>query len=304
MTKVYTHCDSFHMDELMAIALLARFQFKRSVIDLTVIRTRDEELLSHAKKSQYFVIDVGREYDKSNLNFDHHQSDPNLIWKENCPLSSCGLIFKWLDENGLLSELTDYTVSELEKMAFDIDQHDNGKKIWPDSRFFSSYNRSSDRDSENRQFHKALRTAEDYLDNFIFKKEVEKKNRDNVEKAIEKSIKDNHEDFLIVYDSMPGGRDLAIELSKAKLYIVGYEGKSKEMMEWSVKSIPSDVNDPFSSRQRMPKAWCGVEGQALKDISGFNLRFCHKGGFICVLEGTEQEAKELAKTIINIEQAG
>lgn len=27
MINIYTHCDSFHADELMAIALLARFHF-------------------------------------------------------------------------------------------------------------------------------------------------------------------------------------------------------------------------------------------------------------------------------------
>lgn len=303
MINIYTHCDSFHADELMAIALLARFHFDVSVKDLNIIRTRDENILSVAKNSKNFVIDVGREYNSEKLNFDHHQSDPNLVWKNGSPLSSCGLIFRWLKKEEKLKSISDYTISKLANFAYTVDQHDNGKQIWEDNKFFRAYNHSDDRVIENKQFRKALRAAEDYVDNLIFKAELEKENNEKVEKAIKESIDNNHEDFLIVYDSLPGGRDIAVEKSKAKLYIAGYKDEEKELMEWSVKSIPSDINDPFSSRQRMPKAWCGIEGQALKDISGFNLRFCHKGGFICVLEGSEQEVKELAKTIINIEKA-
>lgn len=303
MINIYTHCDSFHADELMAIALLARFHFDVSVEALNVIRTRDENILSVAKNSNDFVIDVGREYNSEKLNFDHHQSDPNLVWENGGPLSSCGLIFRWLKKEGKLQSISDYTISKLADFAYTVDQHDNGKQIWEDNKFFRAYNHSDDRVIENKQFRKALRAAEDYVDNLIFKTELEKENNEKIEKAIKESIDNNHEDFLIVYDSLPGGRDIAVEKSKAKLYIAGYKDEEKGLMEWSVKSIPSDINDPFSSRQRMPKAWCGVEGQALKDISGFNLRFCHKGGFICVLEGSEQEVKELAKTIINIEKA-
>ena len=303
MINIYTHCDSFHADELMAIALLARFHFDVSVEDLNVIRTRDENILSVAKNSNDFVIDVGREYNSEKLNFDHHQSDPNLVWENGGPLSSCGLIFRWLKKEGKLKSISDYTISKLADFAYTVDQHDNGKQIWEDNKFFRAYNHSDDRVIENKQFRKALRAAEDYVDNLIFKAELEKENNEKIEKAIKESIDNNHEDFLIVYDSLPGCRDIGVEKSKAILYIAGYKDEEIGLMEWSVKSIPSDINDPFSSRQRMPKAWCGVEGQALKDISGFNLRFCHKGGFICVLEGSEQEVKELAKTIINIEKA-
>lgn len=304
MINVFTHSNSFHVDELMAIALLSRFHFKTTVNNLNIIRTRDNEILSKALESDDFVIDVGREYNSQKLNFDHHQSDPSLIWSDGGPLSSCGLIYKWLNKEGKFEGiLSNYTVLQLEHFSYLIDQHDNGKQIWPDARFFTKYNQSDDDENEDKQFLKALRSAEDYIDNFIFHSEVEKQNNENIDKAVKESIKNNHEDFLIVYDSLPGGRTLAITKSKAKLYLVGYKKEGTVLMEWSVKSIPSDVNDPFSSRQRMPKAWCGVEGQALKDISGFNLRFCHKGGFICVLEGSEKEAKALAKTIIDIEKA-
>lgn len=303
MPTIFTHCDSFHIDELMAISLLARFHFNVPVSELNIVRTRDPATLDSALKSNSFVIDVGRCYDAENLNFDHHQNDASLIWKEECPLSSCGLIFKWLKQQGNLSALTEHTISKLEELAFDVDQHDNGKKLWPDAKFFTRYNQSSEGDSEDRQFRKALQVAEGYLDNVIYHEENDSVIVPIIKKAVKESIENGHEDFLIVHNPLPGGRTLAITMSKAKLYLAGYKVEGKKHMEWSVKSIPSDVDKPFSSRQNMPKAWCGVEGQALKDISGFNLRFCHKGGFICVLEGTEQEAKELAKTIINIEKA-
>lgn len=303
MPTIFTHSDSFHIDELMAISLLARFHFFMPVNELTIVRTRDESILAAALKSDFFVIDVGRSYDAEKFNFDHHQSDPSLVWKEGCPLSSCGLIFKWLKQHGKLSLLTEHTISKLEALAFDIDQHDNGKKLWPDAKLFTRYNQSDESIVADRQFSKALQVAEGYLDNVIYHEQNDSVIVPVIEKAVKESIENGHEDFLIVHDSLPGGRTLAITMSKAKLYLAGYKKEGKEHMDWSVKSIPSDVDNPFSSRQNMPKAWCGVEGQALKDISGFNLRFCHKGGFICVLEGTEQEAKELAKTIINIEKA-
>ena len=56
---IYTHSNSFHVDELAAIALLSRYWFNLPVADLSIIRTRDPETLKMAKESLFlFASDM------------------------------------------------------------------------------------------------------------------------------------------------------------------------------------------------------------------------------------------------------
>ncbi len=64
--RIGTHSGTFHSDDAMACMMLTRFtnMFRNSEI----IRTRDLNLL----KQLDLVVDVGGEFDKDRLRFDHH----------------------------------------------------------------------------------------------------------------------------------------------------------------------------------------------------------------------------------------
>jgi uncharacterized UPF0160 family protein len=169
---IVTHSRSFHIDELMAIALLNKFVLKG---DYDLIRTRDKNVVSmHQKNENSFVIDVGFVHDENNLNFDHHQGNFDEKWDNGLLLSSCGLIWNFLKTQGILSkELSDDLISHIEKeVIMKVDSHDNGVEVFKDAIFSVMYNKNIQEDDKiDIQFKKALVVLSDYLENTIFEYE-------------------------------------------------------------------------------------------------------------------------------------
>jgi uncharacterized UPF0160 family protein len=94
MATVVTHNGRFHADEIIACA----------IIDLVkcgshIVRTRDKEVIKDHGSSGAHIVDVGDKYHPEGLQFDHHQTDCNEFFDDNCkkrgiPLSSCGLVYR------------------------------------------------------------------------------------------------------------------------------------------------------------------------------------------------------------------
>lgn len=296
VNTVYTHSDSFHVDELAAITLLARYWFNQPVFDLNIIRTRDNDILEKAKSGTDFVIDVGREYDKAKLNFDHHQVDANLVWEDGTLFSSCGLIVHWLNENSESFKNEDVMIKQrIFEFAKCVDKTDNGIEYWKESVFFLSYNHTYEEDDQLRQFGRALQTMEGYIDNMIFKEKERIRARLIMPFIEHESIKNGHPQVLILEEPISGteARFYAID-TKAKWIATRFE------KEWVIKNVPNDKMNLMSSKCDMPKAWCGLENEELQKVSGFNLRFCHKGGFICVLVDTKAKVIELTEKMLEL----
>lgn len=298
---LYTHSDSFHVDELTAIAFLCRFWFNIPVSDLSIIRTRDQEQLKEAKSSANFVIDVGEEFNSSLYNFDHHQSDPSLIWsdspdKERVPLSSCGLIFNWLMEHSpALNNSHPNIINLLRNLAVDIDKNDNGIKLWELSSQYDQYNRSCGSEEEQYdQFRKALVQMECYLDNIIAQEESYIKGEAAFLLSLEESIQNNHPEYLILTVPFKASRTLSMK-TEAVYIATMYEN------EIAIETVQSDPNDVFSAKRNMPLDWCGLRNTALHNISGHNLKFSHKSGFLTIMLGTSlTELKEVMNSIFNL----
>lgn len=71
MKKILTHAGTFHADEISAIALLLKF-FPGTPVE----RTHDIAAIKAAQADpEILVLDIGREYDPAQLNFDHHQDE-------------------------------------------------------------------------------------------------------------------------------------------------------------------------------------------------------------------------------------
>ena len=86
---VATHSGTFHCDEALGVALLRKLP---EFVNMSLIRTRDEELL----KSADLVLDVGGVYDAARCRFDHHQNGFAEVFGNGftTKLSSAGLIYK------------------------------------------------------------------------------------------------------------------------------------------------------------------------------------------------------------------
>lgn len=164
--KIITHSRMFNLDEIAAIALLDRFLTK----DYEIIRTRDEKLLNQFKEdNSAFVIDVGFEYDDKKLNFDHHQNKMTLVWDNGVPYSSCGLIWKWLKDQKLLTEFSNNELMKIESNFIrKVDALDNGVKQFPEMNFVFQSNRNHHDDKViDRHFDRTLSLVKNYLNTLI-----------------------------------------------------------------------------------------------------------------------------------------
>lgn len=278
--KIVTHSGNFHPDELMAISLLAKFYFGVEVSKLDIVRTRDLPILSDAKQdTSVFVLDVGREFDSGSLNFDHHQSDPNLIWKDSpeIPKSACGLIFDWLQEKHCFDLLEQGVVDDIKKLSKEIDAGDNGVKDWE---FYNSFNIYNYGENEDLQFGKALNAMSEFLNSYCYKSKMLIDNRKLVKEAVAKAEKSQNPEIVILEEKMVDFAMLVAEESERALYAV-----IKMDNETLIQSVPI-TQDRFAARKLLPEEWLDFEKKGSKintDIP--EMKFCHKLRFVASFSG-------------------
>lgn len=286
-TEIYTHGQTFHIDELFAIAFIKIYVDK----DIKVNRTRDPDILKEAKKEpNKWVIDVGFEYDPSMKNFDHHQNGFQKTWACGTPKSSCGIVWDYLKEHNFLAQhMNKETIETIEKeVIIKVDKQDNGIEMWKEAFFISIFNRqSNDNNVLDKQFHKALRSTEEFFKNMfgVIRQEIKAK------KEVNKVIKDS-EEFEGVVVLKSNNKRLIHELqgTDQKFVVTPYRGKD----EFQIRSI---------SNIKMPKTWGGRQGKELEEISGFpGMIFCHKGSHLCVVKGNKELAIFIAQHIIKNEK--
>ena len=298
LITVATHHRHFHNDEVMAIALLELYYFEGKPYNL--VRTRDEKILKPLKLNpEAFVIDVGFEYNPDSRNFDHHQAGMRKTWADGVPYSSCGLIWSWLRENKMLHQhMNENTMDLLEdRLIKKIDAQDNGVEFWTEGGFISMYNRNHDDERiVDRQFKRALSAAKDFFINYFYQIRQEMKSIKEIEKSIKKS---EHIPDVVVMDSNVKGAPVEVaKRTNKKMVIIPRTNNS-----WKIQSVPSSPQQPYSKLCPMPKEWCGLKDQDLIKVSGVEgLIFCHKDAFMCMYEGSKEDAIKLARFIVLLNQ--
>lgn len=115
---IVTHSGQFHTDDVFAVATLQLLLEKE--YSLTVIRTRDEKIVSDAD----YVVDVGEVYDPAIRRFDHHQQMGAGVREDSIPYASFGLVWKEYGER----ICGDRGIADLieQRLVKPIDAMDNG----------------------------------------------------------------------------------------------------------------------------------------------------------------------------------
>lgn len=293
MYKVFTHSQQFHIDELIAIALLDVYVFQGKY---EVVRTRDEKILSTARNNpEAFVIDVGGVYDPDMLNFDHHQNDDKLRWADGLPYSSCGLVWKWLRETKKLHQhMNDETMDIIENdLVRRVDKHDNGLEKMSELILLIMYNRKpDDPKAQDRQFKMASRAAKDYFINYYSYVRGNIKAEKEIVKAIKKS--EEYKDIVVCESNIKDASKRIAQLTDKKMVIYPHSNGM-----WAIKTVPSDPRNDFSQKCPAPKEWLGLKEKELESVSGIQgLYFCHKGGFLTFFRGSIEDAVKVARVII------
>lgn len=291
--QIITHSQRFHADEIMAIVLLELYYFNNEKYN--IIRTRDIEIIKKGQScNNTFVIDVGLIFDTEKLNFDHHQKDNSLVWSDGTPLSSCGMVWKWLRDNKYLHQKMNEETMDCveEELIKHIDAQDNGIRKWNDGSFISLYNRKhDDTNVQDKQFLRAIKAAKDYFINFFYDLRAKMKSEKEIFKCIKKSENIND---VVVCDS---------NIVEAAIKVKKYTDKSMVILphsngKWIIRSVPKNLNEPYSVQCPTPKEWHGLSNKELENISKIKgLIFVHKNGYMSIYEGNKEQAINLARQI-------
>jgi uncharacterized UPF0160 family protein len=297
MVTIYTHSQTFHPDELLAIALLQSTVLRG--LRTSIVRTRDPEVLKTAQAdAAAFVIDVGFVYDPQSLNFDHHQKTMSRVWADGTPYSACGLIWSWLREQGALDTwgATDLLDAFEAALVIPADKHDNGIGApWPAGDFIAAYNRSAKGQKQaSAAFNRALQVATDLIDNVRLDvgKDIEAKRR--MQRALAEPI---HAEGLVVIEEMRAHR-FSYWAARLGGGVVDIVLTRRADGQWNLTTTPAVLDDPFSTQCPAPPDWRGQAGLMLQTQAGpAEIVFCHKSGYLTVVDGTLEQAIAVAQLI-------
>ena len=265
---IVTHDGNFHADDVFSIAAL-----KHIFPSFELVRTRDLALISQAD----IVLDVGGEYDADTGRFDHHQRGGAGARENGIPYSSFGLIWKKYGveicggaqevadavDSGLVSTIDAVDCGHVEGVASGISL----------SQTISMFNPTWQEDGDfNTCFNEAVEFATRILTRFI----ASAHGGISAKAIVAKAIDDAEDPRVIVLEKYTPWKRTVHALSTEALYMI-YPSQSGQ---WRIQTVPVEPGS-FEDRKSLPKAWAGLSGEALQEVSNIaDAMFCHNGLFI------------------------
>jgi len=276
---IATHNGSFHADDVFSIAA-----FKLMDPSFTLVRTRDLELIAKAD----IVIDVGGEYDADRNRFDHHQRGGAGERENGIPYSSFGLIWQKYGveicqgKQDVANAVDAGLVSTID--AIDCGHVNGVSEGISLSQTIGMFNPTWQEDSDfDTCFDEAVDFASRVLMRFIASASGGISAKAIVAKAIEQAA----DPRVIVLERYIPWKRTVHALSEEALYMV-YPSPTGQ---WRIQTVPVEPGS-FEDRKSLPKAWAGLSGQELIDVSSIeDAMFCHNGLFIAGAESFESTMK-------------
>jgi uncharacterized UPF0160 family protein len=283
MKTIATHSGLFHADEVFAIAVLS---LHLSEEEITVVRTRDESIISSA----HIAVDVGRKYDVGQFRFDHHQEGGAGVRGNGIPYASFGLIWK---EYGLAllggsMEAWEYID---QRLVCPIDAIDNGvslsTNLYKDIYSFTiqdvvaSYHGGFEASKEDHD--KNFRIAVDFAQG-VLKRELQKAlEYQTLQKLVKESYDQSSQKKIIVLEGKYPWVDVLV--TETEPVFVVYPDREGD--RWVAKGVPVSSRS-FERRKLFPLTWAGKIDGELQEVSGVpGALFCHTGRFIAVANSRE-----------------
>jgi len=285
-TKIATHNGGFHPDDIFAVAAITVLY-----PDYIIYRTRDEEIWKQCD----FLIDVGREYNHNNRQYDHHFKD-GPAYEDGLLMSSVGLIWKHYGIKICNGNQTTYNYI-CTSLIRGIDANDNGitaKTVCAD--FDNAIPLSLcdamkmmnpvDTTQTDNVFEKQVEYARNLLKAMIANCEYEEECKTVVQAAINKAV-DNNRNYIVVPENCEWMKPLfSCENNQKILYVIYPKQNS-----WYIKTIPVEPGS-FESRKDLPEKWKGLNGDEFSEKAEIpDGIFCHHKSFICSTKSYESIIK-------------
>jgi uncharacterized UPF0160 family protein len=265
---------------------------------VVVVRTRRPDWVAAGQADPtVFVIDVGAQHDYARRNLDHHHKGFTETWPNGCPLSSTGLVWRWLGQNGHLDVLSAPERAELEERLIQpLDAHDNGVASSPIAAGLAPHNRTGTDESQDVQFRVALDMMRGVLTNTLHgaraRLEAERVLTDAWRLAARRGVP------YVVLNRPVSYTDCATllrRLSGGQAHLLALPGRGQR---WSIISLPGD-DGHFSVKCPCPQEWRGrfdlnttVDGRPLRVVFG------HKTGFMSTVLGSRIDVQAACRHII------
>ncbi|CAD8179977.1 unnamed protein product [Paramecium pentaurelia] len=313
--KIGTHNGAFHVDEVLACAMLTKYtnEFKNGIIT----RSRDPNVWAQ----QDILVDVGGVYDPQTHRYDHHQKEFQDSFSKDFKirLSSAGLIYKHFGLEiiqNLISHINDTVETTIEIQKVDektlnliyiklyknfiqsIDAIDNGINQFPNqdqikyqinthlSAVINRFNPTwcEKNQDENAKFHQALEFVNTELISQM--KSIYLgwyPGRYYVVQAYDSRLEqDQSGQILKLQMALPWKSHIFdIEQERGTVGLIKFVLYPDRNEGWRVQAV-SVNEDSFENRKSLKKEWRGVKDiEQLKEISGIDdIVFVHASGFI------------------------
>lgn len=287
MYTIATHNGGFHSDDVFSIAA---FQLLLGVDEVSVVRTRDEELIAQAD----YVVDVGGIYDHAAKRYDHHQVGAPV--RENgIPYAGFGLVWRHYGEE--ICGSAEVASSIEERLCQPIDAGDNGVELYSlnetQVRPFELYNvitsfrpTTNDVEEVNTAFMRAVAFARELLVRLI----AQDKEYQRVAEVV-RAVYEQSEDKTILLFSEPIERHMLIQYPEPLAIIYPSDEGT-----WKVGTVPTGEG-AFEDRGKFPAAWAGLRDEELQVVSGIeDALFCHKNSWRFVA-GSKESAIKAARMV-------
>lgn len=291
-----THGGVFHGDDVFATALLSYVLPEVRVARVFRFECANQDTI---------VYDTGMIFDPDQNRFDHHQKEFNERYENGIKLSSFGLLWRQYG-NIVFSNLGLEDAQNraafgivMKDLVMGIDAQDNGQFPKNEIKYFnfmtisnaiSQFNPNWDNDyTADEGFIKAVEFAKIVLEN-AFKSAISRaKGKTIIDEAIE-----NSSDSIMKLDCFIPWQGIVSHSDNPKADNILYVVFPNNRGVYSVQCVKKwgRIRKPF------PKAWAGLEGKELEEITGVaDALFCHEGQYICSAASYEG-AMHLAKLAV------
>lgn len=292
ISHIITHSGQFHLDELMASAILLTIY-----PEAKITRTRDSKTIQN-RSDTTIVIDVGEKYEPGTLNFDHHQRGGSGIRSTGIPYASAGMIWKFYGERCIETIFQEYNPrlhSTLDREYIQgIDASDNGYTPNPHiaediktlelgkiiHEFYPTFLENDK--AEDEIFLETLKFCQNLLIRWIKTSYAKLEG----ETLIQKYIQEDRDNPTILFLTKPIPWKEAVAKHPEILYVIFPANK-----QWYCQCVPIEPKS-FACRQPLPESWGGRSSEDLAKITGVkDATFAHKNLFICGAQSHQGIAK-------------
>ena len=306
---IITHSGAFHADEVLGVCLVKYLPFVKNYV---IVRSRNNEVWKLAD----IILDVGSEFIKEEMKYDHHMSDFKETFNNDysVKLSAAGLIYKFHGKDIIKNILNiwqkceqycdDKTINQIYNHIYKtfihyVDCIDNGVNQYPnvEDRVFinnTSYNNRISRlnpsilnsNDQSIQFLEALKVAnEEFLDVIKYLVYIYIPGYKYVLESYQKRFEFHKSGEVLYMDFGLSWKEHLNEIEKeynndGKQNSIKFVIFKTEKEGYRVSTVPITLGS-FEFRKGIYSNWRGVDREQLKKISELDdIVFVHRSGFI------------------------